>query len=130
MITNPKGWRNKRAAALIRRQEKSNRAAINAARWRAFEGLPPEEELDIGEVTANDLASLEAQMKLEQISSAIASTTQDLSNAIEGAIEEAEVDPETLDNKSLREALEGAGFEVPKTTARARLIELYKEKVK
>jgi hypothetical protein len=127
MISNPKGWRNKRAAALIRKQEKEARASLNAQRWRAFQGLPPEPvELSEGDLDA-ELRKLEAESKINEIVNQIEASTELLSEAIG---EPEPIDPETLENKELREALEAKGFEVPKTTARGRLIELYKEKVK
>jgi hypothetical protein len=126
MISNPKGWRNKRAAALIRKQEKEARASLNAQRWRAFQGLPPEPvELSEGDLDA-ELRKLEAESKINEIVNQIEASTELLSEAIG---EPEPIDPETLENKELREALEAKGFEVPKTTARGRLIELYKEKV-
>ncbi len=124
MISNPKGWRNRRAAALVRKQEKEARASLNAQRWRAFQGLPPEPvELSEDDIDA-ELKKLEAESKLNDIVNQIEASTELLNEAI------GEVDPETLENKELRDALEAKGFEVPKTTARGRLIELYKEKVK
>jgi hypothetical protein len=126
MITNPKGWRNRRAAALVRRQEKEARAALNAQRWRAFQGLPPEHiEVEESELDA-ELRNLELEDKLRQVASQVQANTDALTEVIG---EPEPVDPETMENSALRQALEERGYEVPKNTARARLIELYKEKV-
>lgn len=126
MITNPKGWRNRRAAALVRRQEKEARASLNAQRWRAFQGLPPEHS----EAEESDLDAELRNMELEDTLRQVANQVQANTDALTEAIGEPEpVNPETMENSTLRQALEERGYEVPKNTARARLIELYKEKV-
>jgi hypothetical protein len=126
MISNPKGWRNRRAAALVRQQDKDARRDINAQRWRAFQGLPPEKAKR--EKADGELSSEEIELEMAALANKIEANVNELAQIVSDAAPEP-VDPETMSNGDLRRAIEAKGFEVPKTTARARLIEIYKEKV-
>lgn len=55
----------------------------------------------------------------------------DEAKPVDEPVDEAVVEPsyDDMPNAALREALAEKGFEVPKTTARTRLIELYQEHV-
>jgi hypothetical protein len=127
MISNPKGWRNKRAAALVRKQEKDARAHMNAQRWRAFQGLPPLKEKKERE---GELSDEQLQLEMADLANKIESSVNELAQVVSDGQVDVAVDPETMTNGDLRRAIEEKGFEVPKNTARARLIELYHEKVK
>lgn len=114
MITNPKGWRDRRAAALARKASGESRQEINALRWRIYNGEATEEDLTPEQKFEEELTDLVKQVD---------ATTAALETAVDPE------NPDNMENKDLRQALEDLGFEIPKNTARARLIELYREKV-
>lgn len=114
MITNPKGWRDKRAAALARKSMSDSRREVNALRWRIYNGEATEEDLT---------PEQKFDAEIQEITAQVDATTEALETAVDPE------NPDNMENKDLRQALEDLGYEVPKNTARARLIELYKEKV-
>lgn len=100
MIVNPHGWRKRYIAAKERQAAAAERQKIAAVRYRHYQGLAPDAELPKEEVKVAEPEPVVVEDK---------KSAEDLTNA------------------ELRAALEEAGLEVPKTTARARLIELYGE---
>lgn len=110
MIRNYQGWRAKRAGALARKAEAASRLEINAIRQRIYNGSATDGDFDPVEEPKEEIKETSEE-------------TKEIAPAIKP------VEPESLDNAQLRAAIEGRGFEVPKNTARVRLIELYKEKV-
>lgn len=103
MIVNPHGWRKRYLAAKERQAAAAERQKIAAIRYRHYQGLGPDEDLPKEEVKVEEPAPV--------------------------VVEEKKVSADDMTNADLRAALEEAGLEVPKTTARARLIELHKEHV-
>jgi hypothetical protein len=67
---------------------------------------------------------------MADLANKIEASANELAQIVSDGQTDIAVDPETMTNGDLRRAIEEKGFEVPKNTARARLIELYIEKVK
>ena len=100
MIINPHGWRKRYIAAKERAAGAVARRATNAARWAHYN------KQKAGDVVPEPVVEKEA--------------------VVEGVKKDATDD---MTNSDIRGALGEAGYEVPKNTARARLIELYEEHV-
>lgn len=112
MKTNIRGWRARQAAARMRQAGMSDRMKINAIRRAHYDRMergvePLQESVHEPEVDASAPPAQEPAPE---------------------PVQEAKA-PEDMSNADLRAALEGKGLEVPKTTARTRLIDLYKEHV-
>jgi hypothetical protein len=123
MISNPKGWRNRRAAALVRKSEKENLIFMRAQRWAAFEGLPQPTVKPAVLDAEKSIDEYEKEDKLTKVTQEIDSSTQALSDAVTTP------NTEELSNEDLRSALEDKGLEVPKNTGRGRLVDLHKDHV-
>lgn len=102
-ITNPHGWRTRAQAAAYREQVATERQAIRKERNR---------------------------LKVEQEAARRAGVQPEPLFAPQvPAKEEDKSGPEFMTIKELREALLAAGVTVPLSTAKVRLVELYKEKI-
>lgn len=97
-----RGWKARQENARLRQARMRNRLEINAIRRAHYDGVQPKEEIPVVEEV------IDGSEEGEQV---------------------IEVDFDQMTNADLKAALEDKGFEVPKNTARVRLIELYKEHV-
>ena len=101
MILNPHGWRQRYNAAKERSAAVAARREVNAKRWAHYQ------------------------------TQKVGTTEPEPEPIVEQAVEKIDdpVSADDMTNAEIRYALEGVGLEVPKNTARARLIELYEEHV-
>jgi hypothetical protein len=97
-----RGWKARQENARLRQARMKNRLEINAIRRAHYDKL----------------ANPQPQKK-----PVVEEKTDDEGNEV------VEVNFDDMTNADLKAALEAKGFEVPKNTARVRLIELYKEHV-
>lgn len=132
MISNPKGWRDRRQAVLNRKASEESRSEVQAQRWRFYRGEHSQEDLTPEAKLAKDIKEVVEQV--DQMTGSLVEALDGNAPPMEAPIvakepEPIQVLPEDMNNRDLRQGLEERGYEIPKGTARARLIELYKEKV-
>lgn len=134
MRTNIRGWKVRQAAARLRQQNMAERMRLNAIRRAHYEkmerGEVIEEAVDQEPEKAPEAKpEVTPEADKEAAPEANQGQTQETNPETSGQGVENAPKPEDMKNAELRAALEAKGFEVPKTTARTRLIELYKEHV-
>lgn len=144
MITDPevlkryRGWKQRQAAARLRQENFKARLEVNSIRRLYYEalasGMSPEKARDYAESKAKlhtaESESPEIENKEPDKVENKVSENQETENKEADSGDEnkvSEINFDDLSNDDIKAALKEKNIEVAKNTARARLIELYKE---
>lgn len=144
MITDPevlkryRGWKQRQAAARLRQENFKARLEVNSIRRLYYEalasGMSPEEARDYAESKAKLHAAESESPEIEnkepdKVENKVSENQETENKEADSGDENkvSEINFDDLSNDDIKAALKEKNIEVAKNTARARLIELYKE---
>lgn len=137
MLPNPevlkryRGWKARQAAARMRQEKVREKMEIERIRRVYYDavasGKSPSEAAKIAHKGKLELQ--EPENKAPENATPENESKEPERNDTPENNEQKEINFDELSNAELREALQLKGYDVPKTTARVRLIELYKQHV-